>query len=79
MQNYTKNKPFKIISKLDEKNYENVEKKNDDSEEDGNVDDYSDEMRKKKKFIKNNIVTKTGKDITTPKIKSEISLNVVKF
>ena len=57
-----KNKKNDIIAEVDEKNYENEEKKNDVSEEEGDVDDYSDEMRKKKKFNKNNIVATEAND-----------------
>ena len=58
-----KNKKNDIIAEVDEKNYENEEKKNVDSEEEeGDVDDYIDEMRKKKKFNKNNIVATEAND-----------------
>ena len=57
-----KNKKNDIIAEVDEKNYENEEKKNVDSEEEGDADDYSDEMRKKKKFNKNNIVATEAND-----------------
>ena len=50
-----RNKKNDVIAEVDEKNYENEERKNNDSE-DGDIDDYSDEMRKRNKYYKNNIL-----------------------
>ena len=54
-----RNKKNDVIDEVDEKKYENEEKNNENSDEEGDADDYSDEMRRrnKNKFNNNMVVT----------------------
>ena len=54
-----RNKKNDVIAEVDEKKYENDEKINENSDEEGDADDYSDEMRKrnKNKYDNNMFVT----------------------